>query len=63
MGEELTAKVGKLQSTLQRINAPNMKALEKYVVLYHDCLLKNHIHQFNVMRKQTNPDLLIQWNL
>jgi structural maintenance of chromosome 1 len=29
MGEELTAKVGKLQSTLQRINAPNMKALEK----------------------------------
>ena len=29
MTEELTAKVAKLQSTLQRISAPNMKALEK----------------------------------
>ena len=31
MAEDLGAKVTKLQSTLQRINAPNMKALEKYV--------------------------------
>ena len=29
MAQELNGKVVKLQSTLQRINAPNMKALEK----------------------------------
>ena len=40
MAEELTAKVAKLQSTLQRINTPNMKALEKYVFTSgHDRLL------------------------
>ena len=32
MCQELNAKVTRLQSTLQRINAPNMKALEKLVV-------------------------------
>ena len=29
MAQELNAKVTHLQSTLQRINAPNMRALEK----------------------------------
>ena len=29
MAKELNANVSKLQTTLQRINAPNMKALEK----------------------------------
>ena len=29
MAQELSGKVSKLQATLQRINAPNMKALEK----------------------------------
>ena len=33
MALELNAKVAKLQSTLQRINAPNMKALEKCVTI------------------------------
>lgn len=29
MAQDLNAQVTRLQSTLQRINAPNMKALEK----------------------------------
>ena len=33
MSQELNAKVTRLQSTLQRINAPNMRALEKLVVI------------------------------
>lgn len=33
MSQELNAKVTRLQSTLQRINAPNMRALEKSVVM------------------------------
>ena len=33
MAQELNAKVARLQSTLQRINAPNMRALEKSVVM------------------------------
>lgn len=33
MSQELNAKVTRLQSTLQRINAPNMRALEKLVVV------------------------------
>ena len=33
MSQELNAKVTRLQSTLQRINAPNMRALEKLVVM------------------------------
>ena len=32
MAQELNAKLTRLQSTLQRINAPNMRALEKLVV-------------------------------
>ena len=38
MAEELNAKVGRMQSTLQRISAPNMRALEKYVVVYSHAL-------------------------
>ena len=33
MAQELSAKMTRLQSTLQRINAPNMRALEKLVLL------------------------------
>ena len=31
MSQELNAKVIRLQSNLQRINAPNMRAVDKYV--------------------------------
>ena len=30
MAQELNAKLAQLQSNLQRINAPNMRAMEKY---------------------------------
>ena len=33
MAEELNTKVSRMEATLQRISAPNMKALEKYVGL------------------------------
>ena len=34
MSQELNAKVTRLQSTLQRISAPNMRALEKLVFFF-----------------------------
>ena len=41
--QELNAKVTRLQSTLQRISAPNMKALEKLVTL-------EQWHKFSIPR-------------